>query len=732
MKKYIAFLFALIFSIGAYAWVAPSPMYDKMYIIGDVCNAEKAVYPNGEIAINPSLGWDLGNGVELNKMENGIFKITVELKTTCWFAFNPVLNDYDWDAWNSTRITPANGIQKAEEGSQPMMIGGTNPDSWMLSPGTYTFTVDCNTGIFNIEGNVDFKIGTIYLRGDMNGWLVDPSEEELAQWAFTTTDEVVYTLSGVSLPAAYLDGYTMVGTWKIANADWSAQFVATVENGDAYALKLNTPYFFADSDPGYNNGMAEAVENATITLDLDSETITITGNGNQGGNDDPIIDPVEINQGYAMTHVSGNIWKYTLPKGTVGMVFNNNKDTQSPSFAPVDNHVYNMSGDMGLYDEGGNSGDDNQNLSIVDFCGVWDINYMGMSESTYDKSYDKIINIKRSEGVSNSVLVYGFTYEGTPVNGTIDTEARTLTIHPQITINKVDNGEHWVATFGGINEDNTLGDLVFVMEEGKESMHVVDDVLFCERVEIDDEYAGSYSLGLVLSCEKSEWEYAGQGIVEPGFICAMYGISPVPDNTVEVYTSKNAPGIFRMAGAYSGLFSGEDFYLDMEYPALPKVPYQNTGLIDGQDGITYVMSLTANSPLGQPYTTPEEFLAAGAAVGGDWSDYVPSYDEATRTVVFPGNAILCNWPEGDNPSSLYSSGNPMETKIVLPEGIQVPARSDSHRAAGSRAIPSLNKNTQKVNHPALNLPQANNIKHISPAFINSKNNSREITKLNIK
>lgn len=314
-------------------------------------------------------------------------------------------------------------------------------------------------------------------------------------------------------------------------------------------------------------------------------------------------------------------------------------------------------------------------LTVADFCGVWEITYMGMFDSNYGEDESMVINISQSEEAEDQVLVSGFAYYGAPVKGTVDLTAGSLTIAAQTTYDAMEEDEdedgqiieeHWVATFGGVNDDNTIGDLVFVMEEGKESMYVVDDVPFGERVEIDDEYAGFFNLGMVLNCEKSLWEYAGQGVVEPGFICAMYGIPTVPSNTVDVYTTDYAPGLYRMVGAYSGLFSGNDFYLNMEYPALPKVPYQNTGLMDGQDGITYVMSLTANEPKDVTYTTPEEFLAAGEAAGHDYSEVVPTYDEETRTVIFPGNAILFNWPEGENPNSLYSSQKVVASKIVLP------------------------------------------------------------------
>lgn len=253
------------------------PLYDNLYIIGDLCNQSKAKYPQGQTAVSPDEGWALGNGVRMNKLAQGIFEINVEVLADSWFAFNPVLGDPadGWEVWNSTRLTPSNGIQKAAEGSNPMMIAGS-PDSWMLPSGKYSFTVNCYTGTLEIEGKVVREIGTLYLRGDMNGWLNNANESEKSRWAFTTNDNVNYTLSGVNLPATDTQGETKVGIWKIANADWTTQFIATNENGNSYALELDNLYYFVDMDPGFNNGMKRAVENATITLNLNSKTIKIT------------------------------------------------------------------------------------------------------------------------------------------------------------------------------------------------------------------------------------------------------------------------------------------------------------------------------------------------------------------------------------------------------------------------------------------------------------------------
>lgn len=62
--------------------------------------------------------------------------------------------------------------------------------------------------------------------------------------------------------------------------------------------------------------------------------------------------------GVAMTKVEGKIWKYTVPAGTTGLLFNagDGDATKTADFTAVANHVYNTSGDQGEY-KGGN-GDD--------------------------------------------------------------------------------------------------------------------------------------------------------------------------------------------------------------------------------------------------------------------------------------------------------------------------------------------------------------------------------------
>ena len=54
--------------------------------------------------------------------------------------------------------------------------------------------------------------------------------------------------------------------------------------------------------------------------------------------------------GVAMTQTAdSNIWVYTVPAGTTGLVFNNNASPQTSDFVAVEDHLYSLAGDKGVY-----------------------------------------------------------------------------------------------------------------------------------------------------------------------------------------------------------------------------------------------------------------------------------------------------------------------------------------------------------------------------------------------
>ncbi len=63
--------------------------------------------------------------------------------------------------------------------------------------------------------------------------------------------------------------------------------------------------------------------------------------------------------GVPMTKVDGYIWKYTVPAGTIGLLFNagDGDNTKTSDFVAQAGHIYTQSGDQGVYEQGGSSSD---------------------------------------------------------------------------------------------------------------------------------------------------------------------------------------------------------------------------------------------------------------------------------------------------------------------------------------------------------------------------------------
>lgn len=73
----------------------------------------------------------------------------------------------------------------------------------------------------------------------------------------------------------------------------------------------------------------------------------------------------------------GNVWKYTVPAGTTGILFNagDGDKTKTADMVAVKNHLYSTSGDQGVYN-GGNVGDDPQDCIYMlgEPAGGWKAN----------------------------------------------------------------------------------------------------------------------------------------------------------------------------------------------------------------------------------------------------------------------------------------------------------------------------------------------------------------------
>ncbi len=98
--------------------------------------------------------------------------------------------------------------------------------------------------------------------------------------------------------------------------------------------------------------------------------------------------------GVAMTKVSGDIWKYVCPAGTTGILFNagDGDATKTADFTAINNHLYNTSGDQGVYSGTGGTGGgggtttDGVNIYFDNTSSAWTtphIHYWGGSESAW-------------------------------------------------------------------------------------------------------------------------------------------------------------------------------------------------------------------------------------------------------------------------------------------------------------------------------------------------------------
>ncbi|MDE6296081.1 MAG: starch-binding protein, partial [Muribaculaceae bacterium] len=67
--------------------------------------------------------------------------------------------------------------------------------------------------------------------------------------------------------------------------------------------------------------------------------------------------------GVPMNKVKDNVWSYTVPAGTTGIIFNagDGDATKTPDFDAVANHIYTTSGDQGVYNGAQGGGNDTPN-----------------------------------------------------------------------------------------------------------------------------------------------------------------------------------------------------------------------------------------------------------------------------------------------------------------------------------------------------------------------------------
>lgn len=213
----------------------------------------------------PAGGWDTSKGLEMKKISDGVFEISVDFKGKNSFGFVKELNSSgDWTAFNSCRYTPAERGAEPVVGENDMLYTGddSNDYSWDLGAGKYTFTVNTNTMKFILtseSGDVPTPAkDDIYFTGDVN------------DWAFLDS----YIMSEENGIYTYKAGVIRGGlSFKLSAKSWDPAY--TSRNSEM--LPGNT-YDVTTGDRLDNMAFAVDVEDAVLILDTNIMKLTVKGN----------------------------------------------------------------------------------------------------------------------------------------------------------------------------------------------------------------------------------------------------------------------------------------------------------------------------------------------------------------------------------------------------------------------------------------------------------------------
>jgi hypothetical protein len=239
----------------------------------------------------------------------------------------------------------------------------------------------------------------LYLMGNLaaGSWQTNVGVE------LTKTNDKYFIAKNVELvaadednPNAYFSFVTVLGTTG-ATTEWDE----VINGSDRYgATSLDAPITVGTASPmqcfeAYVNASSAYAWSVTpgtynVTVDFNNMTVTLTtgddmpdiGGGTGGGGstttdgnyvyyDNSVSNWSSVYchywggatdatwPGSQMTLVSGNIYKYEVPEGTTGLVFNcgtSGTGNQTSDFVCTIGHIYNMNGDQGVYNAGGTGG----------------------------------------------------------------------------------------------------------------------------------------------------------------------------------------------------------------------------------------------------------------------------------------------------------------------------------------------------------------------------------------
>lgn len=151
------------------------------------------------------------------------------------------------------------------------------------------------------------------------------------------------------------------------------------------------------------------------------------------------------------------------------------------------------------------------------------------------------------------------------------------------------------------------------------------------------EYTGYF---LLPGAEKpEEWKSYGTGKMFDGAIWQMFEKEPASERDVEVFENIEKPGIFRIAGAFTGIVeTARDLVIDATDPGFCRIYKQNTGINTRDYGWTYIFSNSTNGS----FEDYDDMIAQFP----DWEGRNITLDENGFNI--PRTTILTYFPEYDS------------------------------------------------------------------------------------
>lgn len=137
--------------------------------------------------------------------------------------------------------------------------------------------------------------------------------------------------------------------------------------------------------------------------------------------------------------------------------------------------------------------------------------------------------------------------------------------------------------------------------------------------------------------EEYTWESKGAGKYAASILAEMYGNSTDPVD-VEIFEAKEKPGLYKAVGVWPDMVENGELIVDASDPEFVTVAKQFTGVIDEEDGETYIAS--------QSWIFNQEYdkdLIISKVPG-----IVPTLVDGC--IYFPAEALVLNWPNAPEDS----------------------------------------------------------------------------------